>query len=554
MTSGSDSPEEEQDLGPHEEHESRRRDAARLLDARLRRLLRQPAVALPLRGRVGQEPAGAHAHHGAGRAKRQHAPAAVPGRRHRRQRAALHAGRAGVPPLAQPRVLGAGQVSARGEEARGGAGSGGRHAEEGSLEGARGCGGGGDQVVELLATRIPRGGCAGGARPQQEEPGAALEELHDAAEARQEAATAHAVRGGGDSGASVMSPVARCVDPVRRQPGSAHCSLLLQVEAGQSELLAIWTAAQPSWLHCNVSMNVMKQLTVLLLSAYSTSELAIHAFTLAADDWSCFPAQVSITDAKDAFYRRLAALQSEAPRFEGHHDYLCAQNYEATWENCLPISARMDEDECAGADRLDLLMTTRRPCQAGVLHMLLVDVYAELHRAGAEPALVFGTMLGAVREGGIIPFTEDADLGHQVQDDPMPIVRRRLQERGYHVFMDTIWRVCVAPTHPLAARLYDPMLAAPIEPCTGPYLDLYRIEPDPELAGHWNIEHSRRRNNSIPVDKLLPYSKVKLNGVEYDTVANPVDFLIEEYGASCMRPTKNERDKWSGEYIDDLLT
>ncbi|EGZ06146.1 hypothetical protein PHYSODRAFT_416625, partial [Phytophthora sojae] len=227
-----------------------------------------------------------------------------------------------------------------------------------------------------------------------------------------------------------------------------------------------------------------------------------------------------------------------APRFEGHHDYLCddsSKDY-ATWENCLPISTNFDVEDCAGADRLDMLSTMRQPCQASVLHMLLVDVYAELDRAGGEPALVFGTLLGAVRDGGIIPFTEDADIGYQVQDEPMAIVRRRLQERGYHVFMDSVWRVCVAPTHPLADRLYDPMLEAPIESCTGPYLDLYRIEPDPKVADHWNIERSHRRNDSIPVDKILPYSKVKLNGVEYDTVADPVDFLREEYGASYTRP------------------
>ncbi|KAG7376510.1 hypothetical protein PHYBOEH_001500 [Phytophthora boehmeriae] len=186
---------------------------------------------------------------------------------------------------------------------------------------------------------------------------------------------------------------------------------------------------------------------------------------------------------------------------------------------------------------------TNAPCHASVLHMLLVDVYTELQRAAGEPALVFGTLLGAVRDGGIIPFTEDADLGYQLQDDPMPIVRRRLQDRGYHVFMDGIWRVCVAPSHPLAAKLYDPELAAPIDSCTGPYLDLYRIEPDPDVEGYWNIECSHRRNSSIAADKLLPYSKVALNGVEYDTVADPVDFLLEEYGASYLKPMQNDR-RW----------
>ncbi|ETP34450.1 hypothetical protein F442_17240 [Phytophthora nicotianae P10297] len=253
-------------------------------------------------------------------------------------------------------------------------------------------------------------------------------------------------------------------------------------------------------------------------------------FTVASDDWSCFPEQAPVIDTPDAFYRWVAALKTTAPRFEGHHDYLCdgsMKNYQA-WENCLPITTRFDEEECAGADRTDLLMQTRTPCQASVLHMLLVDVYAELERAGGDPALVFGTLLGAVRDGGIIPYTEDVDVGYQLQNDPMPVVIRRLQAKGYHVFMDSIWRVCVAPTHPLAARLYDPALTAPIESCTGPYLDLYRMEPDPEVVDHWTIEHTKRRTDSIPVEKILPYSKVKLNGVEYDTVADPVAFLVEE--------------------------
>ncbi|KAG7383420.1 hypothetical protein PHYPSEUDO_003660 [Phytophthora pseudosyringae] len=275
-----------------------------------------------------------------------------------------------------------------------------------------------------------------------------------------------------------------------------------------------------------------------------------HHFTVASDDWSCSPDQVAVTDTADPFYRWVAALGARAPRFEGHHDYLCddsLKNYQ-TWENCVPITTRFGAKECAGADRTALLTETgRAPCQASVLHMLLVDVYTELQRAGGEPALVFGTLLGAVRDGGIIPFTEDVDVAYQLQDDPMPIVTRRLQARGYHVFMDSISRVCVAPTHPLAGRLYDPTLAAPIESCTGPYLDLYRMEPDPEVGGHWNIEHTQRWNDSIPGEKLLPYSKVPLNGVDYDTVADPADFLMQEYGASYLRPMRDGRR--SGEYI-----
>ncbi|RLN10475.1 hypothetical protein BBJ28_00025568, partial [Nothophytophthora sp. Chile5] len=269
-------------------------------------------------------------------------------------------------------------------------------------------------------------------------------------------------------------------------------------------------------------------------------------FTLAADDWSCSPQRVEI-DTNDAFYASISALETPIPRFEGHHDYLCDSSLQdtQTWAYCLPISAQLDEDDCSGADRLDLLkpQSPQPRCQASILHLLLVDVYKELRHAGGEPALLFGTLLGAVRDEGLIPYTEDADLGFQLQDDPMPIVRRRLRAKGYHVFVDNIWRVCVAPTHPLASQLYDPELAAPIDRCTGPYLDLYHMTPDLKLPGFWTVERTQRRNASIPEAKIRPYSQVKINGVEFDTVADPVDFLLEEYGASYLKPT--QIGKWN---------
>ncbi|KAI9985628.1 hypothetical protein PInf_005013 [Phytophthora infestans] len=147
---------------------------------------------------------------------------------------------------------------------------------------------------------------------------------------------------------------------------------------------------------------IRKAAKICVVSGGKIAEQGTHQQLLqadASDDWSCSPKQAPVIDMPNSFYRWVAALKMKAPRLKSYQ----------VWENCLPIKTRFDEEDCAGADRTDLLMQTRTPGHASVLHMLLVDVYTELEQAGGEPALVFGTLLGAVRDGGIIPFTEDVD-------------------------------------------------------------------------------------------------------------------------------------------------
>ena len=110
---------------------------------------------------------------------------------------------------------------------------------------------------------------------------------------------------------------------------------------------------------------------------------------------------------------------------------------------------------------MDLLTphSAQSRCYASVLHMLLIEVYEELRALGRTPLLVFGSLLGAVRNGSMIPFTEDTDIAYNGQLDTHGEISRALVAKGYHVFFLDIWRVCVAPTHPLAARLYDPRLS-----------------------------------------------------------------------------------------------
>lgn len=243
------------------------------------------------------------------------------------------------------------------------------------------------------------------------------------------------------------------------------------------------------------------------------------------------------------FYAMLKAIAPlPPPIFAGHDMQLCNETACLTkkFEYCLPISGRKDEPFCNGPDRMDLFArgSAESRCYASVLHMLTADVYEVLKADHAQPILIFETLLGAVRTGSTLPFAPNASLAYMKPPSqtsgksPMQRVQMRLWGRGYHMFLhdDKLWRVCVAPTHPLASNLYDPKPRRTEKP---PHLTLHEMKRAREAQ--WWIERDTSTNHRrISQDKFYPFSSVKMNGVAYDTVADPQAFLVQEYGEDYL--------------------
>jgi hypothetical protein len=259
----------------------------------------------------------------------------------------------------------------------------------------------------------------------------------------------------------------------------------------------------------------------------------------------CYPKQVALPSSKfySTFIERRGLLDPPALQFS-HHS-MCEKPSQSTisWRHCLPITGRKDQPFCTHPDRMDLLKVgpnrTNDLCFGSILHMLMVDLYEEFRDIGAKPTILYGTVLGAVRDKGIIPFTEDIDMGYvdpTVDGYSWKELQDRLEAKGYYLFDYIIWRVCIAPSHPLASILYDPNYSGLVQEYHVPYVDLYSMKPIEEA---WKVQETKLKR-LIPKNKFEPYSKVVINNVTYDSLADPVDLIIHEYGEDYMIPKPRE--------------
>ena len=242
---------------------------------------------------------------------------------------------------------------------------------------------------------------------------------------------------------------------------------------------------------------------------------------------------------KDNFYQNATGTAfSQLNVTNPWHYTLCNKSSadKKKWSNCLPISGRMDTPYCRSANVVNLfqVQSPGSLCYASVLHLLLVDVFYLMKEQDYQPALIYGTLLGAIRNQQIIPFTQDVDMGYQGGINKTLV--RTLSRRGYHMFQEGLWRICVAPDHPLAPILYDSKSPAQRRFMV-PYVDLYLITKT--SPGFFRLQQDPF--GAPPRKGLIPYMKVNVSNIEFDTLANPISFLNNAYGVDYMTEKDTNR-------------
>jgi phosphorylcholine metabolism protein LicD len=146
----------------------------------------------------------------------------------------------------------------------------------------------------------------------------------------------------------------------------------------------------------------------------------------------------------------------------------------------------------------------------------LLDFKKVLDRAGVEFGLIYGTLLGAVREGNFIEHDEDVDVYIKESElDKLLALLFDLRQCGFEV-----------------ARYYQRRgLLSFIR--DNDYIDVYVF---------WRMESGRWRRTSdasLPASSLDSHDLINFLGVQFRTLKDHKSFLDLVYGTDWATPKKN---------------
>ena len=175
----------------------------------------------------------------------------------------------------------------------------------------------------------------------------------------------------------------------------------------------------------------------------------------------------------------------------------------------------------------------------------LVDL---LHELGFRPFIVGGTLLGAVREGKLLPHDDDADIAYLSQHTkPLDVaiesfaLGHELQHRGYRFARHSAAHIQVK---------FDDEGGGPAY-----HIDIFSAF----FTDDGNINQPFHVRGPFREDQMLPFSTVSIDGYEFPAPADPESWLVINYDENWRTPipgyrlvtpieTRRRFDNWFGGY------
>jgi len=224
-------------------------------------------------------------------------------------------------------------------------------------------------------------------------------------------------------------------------------------------------------------------------------------------------------------------------------DELSDNNFMISRKYPLKPKPPRDDSHCMRYNFTETCNSDTDPfCQQHILEYMLVKVSEKLQRHNVTTWLAYGTLLGMIREHGIIPWTLDNDLGILDPGDPLLLTQQLKlvaidlwNEDRLHMFNWTLERVCLSWEARPWSKIAEPAISAK-KWDKFPYTDIYVFTKVRTALGYEKIHDKPNRDCLYPMSRVFPLDTFKWQIYTFNVPRNYTTYLMQLYGTTWTKP------------------